>query len=75
MPALCMLYNFYHGIAQIFENFVQVILQSETIQELTKTSQALALAQNELFELQKLSDAQKTEYVCTDSQFIPKLKN
>ncbi|OVA15206.1 Tetratricopeptide [Macleaya cordata] len=39
----------------------QVILQSETIQELTKTSQALALLQEEASELRKLADAQKSE--------------
>ncbi|CAA7392158.1 unnamed protein product [Spirodela intermedia] len=40
----------------------QVILLSETIQEMTKTSQALSLVQNELSELRKVSDAQKAEY-------------
>ncbi|KAK7323970.1 hypothetical protein VNO77_27474 [Canavalia gladiata] len=39
----------------------QVILQSETIQELTKTSEALALLQEEASELRKLADAQKAE--------------
>ncbi|XP_057486078.1 nuclear-pore anchor-like isoform X2 [Actinidia eriantha] len=39
----------------------QVILQSETIQELTKTSQALASLQEEASELRKLADALKTE--------------
>ncbi|XP_010539174.1 PREDICTED: nuclear-pore anchor [Tarenaya hassleriana] len=39
----------------------QVILQSETIQELTKTSQALATLQDEASELRKLADAQETE--------------
>ncbi|KAF7822471.1 nuclear-pore anchor [Senna tora] len=39
----------------------QVILQSETIQELTKTSQALAVLQKEASELRKLTDAQKIE--------------
>ncbi|KAK6926183.1 Nucleoprotein TPR/MLP1 [Dillenia turbinata] len=39
----------------------QVILQSETIQELTKTSQALALLQDETSELRRLTDAYKTE--------------
>ncbi|KAH7848388.1 hypothetical protein Vadar_002210 [Vaccinium darrowii] len=39
----------------------QVILQSETIQELTKTSEALALLQEEAAELRKLTDALKTE--------------
>ncbi|KAL6974118.1 hypothetical protein U1Q18_028301 [Sarracenia purpurea var. burkii] len=39
----------------------QVILQSETIQELTKTSQALASLQGEASELRKLADALKTE--------------
>ncbi|KAK9278500.1 hypothetical protein L1049_028066 [Liquidambar formosana] len=39
----------------------QVILQSETIQELTKTSQALALLQEEASELRKLADAHKSE--------------
>ncbi|KAI4333246.1 hypothetical protein L6164_018080 [Bauhinia variegata] len=41
----------------------QVILQSETIQELTKTSQALALLQEEASELRKLYDAQKIENI------------
>ncbi|OIW05349.1 hypothetical protein TanjilG_28814 [Lupinus angustifolius] len=39
----------------------QVILQSETIQELTKTSEARALLQEEASELRKLADAQKIE--------------
>ncbi|KAI8550055.1 hypothetical protein RHMOL_Rhmol06G0074600 [Rhododendron molle] len=39
----------------------QVILQSETIQELTKTSEALALLHEEAAELRKLADALKTE--------------
>ncbi|CAK7326022.1 unnamed protein product [Dovyalis caffra] len=39
----------------------QVILQSETIQELTKASQALASLQEEASELRKLADAQKSE--------------
>ncbi|MED6155907.1 hypothetical protein PIB30_117441 [Stylosanthes scabra] len=39
----------------------QVILQSETIQELTKTSEALAALQVETAELRKLADAQKIE--------------
>ncbi|XVE99034.1 hypothetical protein REPUB_Repub03eG0161700 [Reevesia pubescens] len=39
----------------------QVILQSETIQELTKTSQELALLQGEASELRKLADAHKSE--------------
>ncbi|XP_068655691.1 nuclear-pore anchor isoform X2 [Aristolochia californica] len=39
----------------------QVTLQSETIQELTKTSQALAALQDENSKLHKLADAQKSE--------------
>ncbi|KAM3731717.1 hypothetical protein ACB098_11G003200 [Castanea mollissima] len=39
----------------------QVILQSETIQELTKTSQTLASLQQEASELRKLADAHKSE--------------
>lgn len=39
----------------------QVILQSETIQELTKTSQALAMLQEEASELRRLADALKSE--------------
>ncbi|XP_062012161.1 nuclear-pore anchor [Rosa rugosa] len=39
----------------------QVILQSETIQELTKTSQALAVLQQEASELRKLDAALKSE--------------
>lgn len=42
---------------------MQVILQSETIQELTKTSQALAALQDEASELRKLADARGTENV------------
>ncbi|XP_042060222.1 nuclear-pore anchor-like [Salvia splendens] len=41
----------------------QVILQSETIQELMKTSQALDLAQKEASELRKVVDVLKTENV------------
>ncbi|KAI3935317.1 hypothetical protein MKW92_053400 [Papaver armeniacum] len=39
----------------------QVILQSDTIQELTKTSQALGLLQQEASDLRKLADARKNE--------------
>ncbi|XP_058765281.1 nuclear-pore anchor-like isoform X3 [Vicia villosa] len=39
----------------------QVILQSETIQELTKTSELLASLQEEASKLRKLTDAQKSE--------------
>ncbi|CAH8330190.1 unnamed protein product [Eruca vesicaria subsp. sativa] len=39
----------------------QVILQSETIQELTKTSQALASLQEEASELRKLADSRGSE--------------
>uniref|UniRef100_A0A1J3FHR5 Nuclear-pore anchor n=1 Tax=Noccaea caerulescens TaxID=107243 RepID=A0A1J3FHR5_NOCCA len=39
----------------------QVILQSETIQELTKTSQALAALQDEASELRRLADAREME--------------
>nr|GMD57863.1 nuclear-pore anchor isoform X1 [Ipomoea batatas] len=39
----------------------QVILQSETIQELTRTSQALASLQEETSKLHKMSDALKSE--------------
>ncbi|CAA7062079.1 unnamed protein product [Microthlaspi erraticum] len=39
----------------------QVILQSETIQELTKTSQALATLQDEASELRRLADARGME--------------
>lgn len=39
----------------------QVILQSDTIQELTKTSQALGLLQREASDLRKLADARKNE--------------
>jgi hypothetical protein len=41
----------------------QVILQSETIQELTKTSETLASLQEEASKLRKLADAQKIENV------------
>jgi len=41
----------------------QVVLQSETIQELTKTSETLALLQEEASKLRKLADAQKIENV------------
>lgn len=50
---------------------VQVILQSETIQELTKTSQALAALQEEASELRKLADARGIEIVAsTEQNFI-----
>ncbi|KAK1303865.1 Nuclear-pore anchor [Acorus calamus] len=39
----------------------QVILQSETIQELTKTSEALASVQAELVDLRRLANSQKAE--------------
>lgn len=39
----------------------QVILQSETIQELTKTSEALASLQQETDELRRLANSQKSE--------------
>ncbi|XP_051134756.1 nuclear-pore anchor isoform X2 [Andrographis paniculata] len=39
----------------------QVILQSDTIQELTKTSQALAAAQEEVAKLRKVADTLKSE--------------
>ncbi|XP_048326058.2 nuclear-pore anchor isoform X2 [Ziziphus jujuba] len=39
----------------------QVILQSETIQELNKTSQALASVQEEVSELRKLADTYRSE--------------
>ncbi|KAL5100700.1 hypothetical protein RYX36_005027 [Vicia faba] len=39
----------------------QVILQSETIQELTKTSESLASLQEDASKLRKLTDAQKIE--------------
>lgn len=58
-----------------FTDIVQVILLSETIQEMTKTSQALSLVQNELSELRKVSDAQKAEYVCPDTELGVKLSN
>lgn len=41
----------------------QVVLQSETIQELTKTSETLALLQEEASKLRKLADSQKIENV------------
>uniref|UniRef100_A0A7N0VHG9 Nucleoprotein TPR/MLP1 domain-containing protein n=1 Tax=Kalanchoe fedtschenkoi TaxID=63787 RepID=A0A7N0VHG9_KALFE len=41
----------------------QVILQSETIQELTKTSKALSLLQEEASELRRVSDALKSENI------------
>ncbi|CAM8980267.1 unnamed protein product [Rhodiola kirilowii] len=41
----------------------QVILQSETIQELTKTSKALSLLQEEASELRRVSDAVKSENI------------
>ncbi|KAL0321008.1 UNVERIFIED_CONTAM: Nuclear-pore anchor [Sesamum radiatum] len=47
----------------------QVILQSETIQELTKTSQALASAQEETTELRKVVDALKTENIDLKSKW------
>ncbi|KAL6538558.1 hypothetical protein OROGR_012546 [Orobanche gracilis] len=47
----------------------QVILQSETIQELTKTSQALGSAQNETSELRKEVDQLKTENIHLKSKW------
>ncbi|KAL0310827.1 UNVERIFIED_CONTAM: Nuclear-pore anchor [Sesamum angustifolium] len=47
----------------------KVILQSETIQELTKTSQALASAQEETTELRKVVDALKTENIDLKSKW------
>lgn len=47
--------------------FFQVILQSETIQELTKTSEALASVQQEACELRKVVDVLKTENVLFSS--------
>lgn len=41
----------------------QVILQSETIQELTKTSEALGSLQQEASELRQVVDVLKTENV------------
>ncbi|KAF5728140.1 hypothetical protein HS088_TW21G00283 [Tripterygium wilfordii] len=41
----------------------QVVLQSETIQELTKTSQSLATLQQEASDLRKLVDAYKSENI------------
>ncbi|XP_020208398.1 nuclear-pore anchor-like [Cajanus cajan] len=41
----------------------QVVLQSKTIQELTKTSEALALLKEEASELRKLANTQKIENV------------
>lgn len=48
-----------------------MVLQSETIQELTKASQALALLQQEVSDLRKLTDAQKTENVILLVYFFP----
>lgn len=42
---------------------VQVILQSETIQEVTKISKELSVVQNEASELRKVVEIQKTEHV------------
>lgn len=42
---------------------LQVILQSDTIQELTTTSQALGSLQLEASDLRKLADARKNEIV------------
>ncbi|KAF9677029.1 hypothetical protein SADUNF_Sadunf08G0064800 [Salix dunnii] len=48
----------------------QVILQSETIQELTKTSQALSSLQQEASGLRKLVDAQKSANIGVQCDFI-----
>lgn len=42
---------------------VQVILQSETIQEVAKISKELSVVQNEASELRKIVEIQKTEHV------------
>ena len=57
-----LLFNDHFIILEMFL-ITQVILQSETIQELTKTSEALALLQEEASGLRKLADAQKIENV------------
>ncbi|CAH8258662.1 unnamed protein product [Arabidopsis lyrata] len=49
----------------------QVILQSETIQELTNTSQALAALQEEASELRKLAAARETENVTSTHTKLP----
>lgn len=70
LQLLCILFNEncsgLHNSLDCFNDilFEQVILQSETIQELTKTSQELALLQEEASELRKLADAHKSENVC-----------
>ncbi|XP_078447741.1 nuclear pore anchor [Wolffia australiana] len=47
----------------------QVILLSETIQEMTKTSESLSLVQSELAKLQKVSDVQRAEYEKTKNSW------
>jgi hypothetical protein len=47
--------NLIFQLLLIFPIFAQVVLQSETIQELTKTSQTLGSLQEEASELRKLS--------------------
>lgn len=63
-------------VASIIYLFLQVVLQSETIQELMKTSQALASAQEETSELRKVADARKNENVASISLlFLPGSNN
>lgn len=53
----------FHCFQSLMFFISQVVLQSETIQELTKTSETLALLQEEASKLRKLADAQKIENV------------
>ncbi|XP_065860874.1 nuclear-pore anchor-like [Euphorbia lathyris] len=45
------------------DNYERQVLQSETIKELTKTSEALASVQQQASDLRKLADEQKTENI------------
>lgn len=56
--------NLIFQLLLIFPIFAQVVLQSETIQELTKTSQTLGSLQEEASELRKVADAHKSVNVC-----------
>ncbi|KAH9616173.1 hypothetical protein KSS87_023924 [Heliosperma pusillum] len=57
-----------HAVQANYER--QVILQAETIQELTKTSQALALVQEEASELRRTAEAYKSENIELKAKWI-----
>ncbi|XP_074272093.1 nuclear-pore anchor-like [Silene latifolia] len=57
-----------HAVQANYER--QVILQAETIQELTKTSQALALVQEEASELRRTAEAYKSENIELKAKWV-----